>query len=120
MNPLFQGYWTVPSSSADLDEILYISSTGIYVHQIIIEADPLRYVPMKLWLRHEEGDTYRVIPQKKLKGWSITMMLHNDDLMIERSEKTFRCKRLEEEKVPKWFNIELQKILFKMEAESIS
>lgn len=117
MNPLLQGYWKTTSAIADIDEIFHISASGVYVHQVVLEVDPIKYFPMRLRLEQEGGDKYRVRHKQNAEGWSVVIKLNNNDLVIERVEKVIRCKRMKEEDVPEWFKIELEKAHLKMEAE---
>jgi hypothetical protein len=110
MNPALIGYWTIPATYGGDDEIFHISDAGLYVRLVTVSVDPLTRQAMKLWLKGIEGNRLKVwSSQGRSKAWEVTMSTSNDELLIDRSNLQFRCKRIIKEDVPDWFEVALHK-----------
>jgi hypothetical protein len=117
MNSSISGFWTLPSQiHPEEHEIMHISSAGRIVHLVVTETNPVKRYPMKLWCKLEGTNTYRVRYRPKDDGWVVGMHRDNQELVIQREDRSFRCKHLPSSIVPGWFLIALEQANLKMDS----
>jgi hypothetical protein len=104
----FDGVWACPSIMyPDIEEIVCFDPRKRIIQFVVIDRNPLKRLPMRLWYVLEPPSTLRLTSQPGRESWTCGFRFEQDQLTLINRGTEYKCRRLHPLEFPDWLETEL-------------